>query len=236
MDNNKLYLVLKTFTENSDIAELVGNLESLNDDRINESIKKHADYFELSSKKITTSIVFDRSLKEQLGELFDELPQYLSILDRVEDSYNMGKEQLEKYNGNVDVLYDVLNCFALCEFDENEIEMFKKSIISLGLCSRDSLIADKFKTQYYGLYRRYFAYNIGNLTQTNYISNVDMLMGAGFYVANKNILETYEKDILFFSKNFSKAFANDIFFLSQFFDYLGFEKEKIIVENGPELI
>lgn len=226
---------IQLFLSNGDICDfydIMDDIKELNGYNIAQYYERYEPLFRLSADKMETSIVLDIPLMEQLENISSELDKYTELVEKIEQGIENVRNMMVRSSELTEKqLIDAIRIISLYDFTENEIRDFKKSIISFAVNSGSEEEANMFRKEYCGTYKKYFAFNLGNVQQTNYVMNTDMLLGAAFFVFNKNVLESFDRDIWTFGKTFKEKLDIDTMVLTGMLKNLGLEKEYIILEN-----
>jgi hypothetical protein len=223
--------VIKMFFNEYDMEDIynyIDNNISMNEikiisnkNRIKFSIRERLEY----------SFVTDISLEQQIQNFSDKSNEYLNIVNKILENR---KNAIEVYNDEKsteeELLYICSKLF-LNELSDEQITLYKESIIGIAINSDvNDEYYNKFLLLYNKLYNKYFAIRCGKKNEeVVYCKSPNMLIAAAFYEANGYTLESFDEDIISYTKLLGNI-QPETDFIKGLFGWLGFEKKQMLMD------
>ena len=194
--------VIKMFFNEYDMEDIynyIDNNISMNEIKIisNKNRKKFS-----VRERVEYSFVTDISLKQQIQNFSDKSEEYLNIVNKVMENRKQAIEVFNDEKSTEEELLSTCSKLFLNELSNEQMALYKESIIGIAINSDvDDEYYNKFLLLYNKLYNKYFAIRCGKKNEeVVYCKSPNMLIAAAFYEANGYTLESFDEDIISYTK------------------------------------
>ena len=223
--------VIKMFFNEYDMEDIynyIDNNISMNEIKIisNKNRKKFS-----VRERVEYSFVTDISLKQQIQNFSDKSEEYLNIVNKVMENRKQAIEVFNDEKSTEEELLSTCSKLFLNELSNEQMALYKESIIGIAINSDvDDEYYNKFLLLYNKLYNKYFAIRCGKKNEeVVYCKSPNMLIAAAFYEANGYTLESFDEDIISYTKLLGNI-QPETDFIKGLFGWLGFEKKQLLMD------
>lgn len=223
--------VIKMFFNEYDMEDIynyIDNNISMNEIKIisNKNRKKFS-----VRERVEYSFVTDISLKQQIQNFSDKSEEYLNIVNKVMENRKQAIEVFNDEKSTEEELLSTCSKLFLNELSNEQMALYKESIIGIAINSDvDDEYYNKFLLLYNKLYNKYFAIRCGKKNEeVVYCKSPNMLIAAAFYEANGYTLESFDEDIISYTKLLGNI-QPETDFIKGLFGWLGFEKKQMLMD------